>query len=91
MDNTRYQESKQENIMRNCIIIDTIIRAESNIDEQLHAGSYFYYLTSNTLFQSSNIYMYPIALCMIGYAFPISFNLLYKFLYFYLFISLMFI
>ena len=47
-----------------------MIRAESNLDEQLHAGSYFYFPTAKNTYQSSNIYLYPICLCIIGYAVP---------------------
>lgn len=47
-----------------------IIRAESNLDEQLHAGSYFYFPTTKFTYQSSSIYMYPIILCLVGYFIP---------------------
>jgi hypothetical protein len=66
------QQNDVDNTMRNCKIIESILRAESNLDEQLHAGSYFYYPTGDTTFQSSNVYMYPIALALIGYGIPIS-------------------
>lgn len=60
----------KENVEKTCAIVDTIIQAESDLDEQLHAGSYFYFPTSKTTFQSSNLYMYPIILCLAGFVIP---------------------
>ncbi len=63
-------QAPEDNIMRTCVIMETIMRAESNLDEQLHAGSYFYFPTNNRYFQSSNVYMYPIGLCLAGFFIP---------------------
>ncbi len=63
----------EENVMQNCVILETTLRAESNLDEQLHAGSYFYFPTSSRTFQSSSVYMYPILFCLLGFTVPISF------------------
>lgn len=51
-------------------LIEKIVKAESDLDEQLHAGSFFYFPTTKYTYQSSNLYMYPICLCIIGYFLP---------------------
>jgi len=66
----KYLVPAEENIIRTCAILETILRTESNLDEQLHAGSYFYFPTSSRTFQSSNVYLYPIGLCLAGFVIP---------------------
>lgn len=51
-------------------------RLLSQLDEQLHAGIYFYFFTARTDIMSSNMYIYPLVVTIVGYA---IINLFYYF------------
>ena len=40
------------------------------LDEQLHAGFYFYIFTSKTTFVSNSLFVYPLVMVLLGYFFP---------------------
>lgn len=53
-----------------CQIVETVLRAESSLDEQLHAGTRMYVATGEGTVQTSGLYLYPVFLCIFGFVVP---------------------
>ena len=51
-------------------LMEKIVRIFDQLDEQLHAGFYFYLMIGTKKFVSNNEYMYPIALIFVGLLVP---------------------
>ncbi|CDW75530.1 glycosylphosphatidylinositol anchor attachment 1 [Stylonychia lemnae] len=59
-------------------LFEHLFRVIDQLDEQLHAGFYFYIFTSKTTFISNNNFVYPIVLILVGYFVPILIDRLEK-------------
>lgn len=53
-----------------------LIRVHDQLDEQLHAGFFFYVLTSPTRFFDNSQYCYPMAMIVLGFLIPEILNYL---------------
>jgi hypothetical protein len=51
-------------------VIERILRISDQLDEQLHAGYYFYILTSTSKFVSNSVFVWPIVLLILGLCAP---------------------
>lgn len=51
-------------------ILERAVRSLDQVDEALHAGYFFYILTSNHRFVSNSVFLYPIVLVMFAYFLP---------------------
>ena len=67
--------------MKTMGLMEHLFRINDQLDEQLHAGFYFYLLTSKTTFTSNSVFVYPIVVLLFAYFF---YNLLqyYEFMTF---------
>jgi len=55
-------------------ILERLTRAFDQLDEQLHAGYYFYFLTSKAHFVSNSVFVYPVVLVIISFCVPTIFQ-----------------
>lgn len=51
-------------------LLEKLVRIHDQLDEQLHAGFYFYILTSTTKFVSNTIFIWPFTLLVFGVSLP---------------------
>jgi hypothetical protein len=51
-------------------ILELTIRIFDQLDEQLHAGSYFYITIATSKFTSNALFVYPAALILFGFLVP---------------------
>ena len=52
-------------------ILEKLVRIHDQLDEQLHAGYYFYILTSPSKFVSNAVFIWPIVLLVFGVCLPV--------------------
>lgn len=55
-------------------MIERLLRVYDQVDEQLHAGYFFYILMGKTKFVSNSVFVYPIALLLLSYIIPAMFD-----------------
>jgi Gaa1-like, GPI transamidase component len=55
--------------MKTMGLMEHLFRINDQLDEQLHAGFYFYILTSKTTFVSNSTFVYPIVVILWAYFF----------------------
>lgn len=60
--------------MQTMKVLEESVRMNDQLDEQLHAGYYFYILTSKNNFVSNSVFVYPVALILWGYFIPTIYN-----------------
>lgn len=58
---------ERERVMKTMGVMEHLFRITDQLDEQLHAGFYFYLLTSRTTFVSNSGFVYPIVLILVGF------------------------
>lgn len=68
IDDVTLQESNK--IAKVVGMIDNLLRATDQVDEQLHAGYYFYILTGTGRFVSNSVFVYPVVLLLLAYFIP---------------------
>ena len=51
-------------------MIERLLRVYDQVDEQLHAGYYFYILMGKTRFVSNSVFVYPVLTTLLCYLFP---------------------
>jgi hypothetical protein len=51
-------------------MIERLLRVYDQVDEQLHAGWFFYILTGRNRFVSNSVFVYPVVVILIGYFLP---------------------
>lgn len=51
--------------------MERLVRAFDQVDEQLHAGYFFYILTANTHFVSNSVFVYPVVLILLSFVLPV--------------------
>jgi hypothetical protein len=51
-------------------MIENLLRATDQVDEQLHAGYFFYILIGTTRFVSNSVFVYPVVLMLLAYFMP---------------------
>jgi len=51
-------------------LLERLLRIYDQIDEQLHAGYYFYILTGKNRFVSNSVFVYPVVIILLGYFVP---------------------
>lgn len=62
--------------VRNVIgLMERMVRAFDQLDEQLHAGFYFFILTSSLNFVSNGVFIYPVALVLASFGIPACIDL----------------
>ena len=61
--------NERERIQRTMGLMEHLFRVNDQLDEQLHAGFYFYLLTSKTTFTSNSVFVYPIVVLLWAYFF----------------------
>ena len=52
-------------------MMERFTRAFDQLDEQLHAGYFFYILTQNTKFVSNSVFIYPAVMIILSFAIPV--------------------
>lgn len=52
-------------------ILEKLVRIHDQLDEQLHAGFYFYILTSPSKFVSNTVFIWPFTLLVFGVCLPV--------------------
>lgn len=58
---------ERERILKTMGLMEQLFRVDDQLDEQLHAGYYFYLLTSKSTFVSNSGFVYPIVLILVGF------------------------
>lgn len=58
---------ERDRVMKTMGVMEHLFRITDQLDEQLHAGFYFYLLTSRTTFVSNSGFVYPIVLILVGF------------------------
>jgi Gaa1-like, GPI transamidase component len=61
--------NERERVMKTMGLMEHLFRINDQLDEQLHAGFYFYILTSKTTFVSNSTFVYPIVVILWAYFF----------------------
>lgn len=51
-------------------VLERIVRISDQLDEQLHAGDYFYLITSPSKFVSNSVFVWPILFLALGVFVP---------------------
>jgi hypothetical protein len=51
-------------------VLEKVVRISDQLDEQLHAGFYFYIPTSPSKFVSNSVFIWPMVVLTIGVYFP---------------------
>ena len=51
-------------------LLEKAVRMNDQLDESLHAGFYFYILTSSSKFISNSVFIYPLVMMIAGFAVP---------------------
>jgi hypothetical protein len=59
--------SERERVLKTLGFMEHVLRINDQLDEQLHAGYYFYLLTSKSTFVSNSGFVYPIVIILAGY------------------------
>jgi hypothetical protein len=57
-------------------LIEMWARSMDQLDEQLHAGYFLFFLSSKNNFISNSIFIYPVVLVLVGFLLPHLFDLL---------------
>ena len=50
--------------------MERLLRTYDQVDEQLHAGWFFYILVGRARFISNSVFVYPVVLILLGYYLP---------------------
>ncbi len=61
---------ERDRILKTMSLMEHLLRVNDQLDEQLHAGYYFYLLTSKGTFVSNSVFVYPIVIILLGYMIP---------------------
>jgi hypothetical protein len=61
------QLGERDRVMKTVGAMEHLLRITDQLDEQLHAGFYFYLLTSRTTFVSNTGFVYPIVCILVGF------------------------
>lgn len=58
---------ERERILKTMGLLEQLYRVDDQLDEQLHAGYYFYLLTSKSTFVSNSGFVYPLVMILWGF------------------------
>jgi hypothetical protein len=61
----------QQTVTSTLGLMERLVRAFDQVDEQLHAGYFFYILTANTHFVSNSLFVYPVVLILLSFVLPV--------------------
>lgn len=59
--------NERDRVMKTVGLMEHLFRVNDQVDEHLHAGYYFYLLTSKGTFVSNSQFVYPLVLILFGY------------------------
>lgn len=62
--------SERDRVLKTIGLMEHLLRVNDQVDEHLHAGYYFYLLTSKATFVSNSGFVYPIVLILVGFFAP---------------------
>jgi hypothetical protein len=66
--------NEREKVTNTLNLLEHLFRVTDTLDEQLHAGFYFYIFTSKTTFVSNSNFVYPLVILLHGYNYPQLFS-----------------
>jgi len=62
--------AERERVLKTMGLMEHLMRVNDQLDEQLHAGFYFYLLTAKGTFVSNSVFVYPVVIILLGYLIP---------------------
>lgn len=65
-----FKSLESDRIRRLMALIERLLRVYDQVDEQLHAGWFFYILTGGQRFVSNSVFVYPVVIIILGYFLP---------------------
>ena len=61
---------QNERVVHTIALMERMVRTFDQVDEQLHAGYFFFILSSNTRFVSNSVFIYPAVIILFSFAIP---------------------